>query len=231
MNDMSGVYAKVWAEIVALFGWDAGSLSPDQSLRLDCAVALRLALDDLQGRIVRGESIDVAKMLTAADALSRLLPAAALAAPPPASNAPDPRQIMLETYMGMRKRGEIADPTSTFEGRMAEIERLKARIAELESALAVSGGSTVQNRTVADNVVALRPSPTGPSGLVPSPPPAPPKPVVPAPTGLLTDAVDEPWRPFVGGGGPGYDLLERSSDMSNPDNATYRGRTRQEKST
>jgi hypothetical protein len=31
-----------------------------------------LALDDLQGRIVRGESIDVAKMLTASEALAKL---------------------------------------------------------------------------------------------------------------------------------------------------------------
>src|ERR1700686_854839 len=75
-------YVKARAEIVALFGWNADSLSPDQTLRIDCAVALRLALDDLQGRIVRGESADVARMLTASEALSRLLPPSVLATPP-----------------------------------------------------------------------------------------------------------------------------------------------------
>jgi hypothetical protein len=78
------VYAKARAEIIALFGWDADSLLPDQMLRLDCAVALRLALDDLQGRVVRGESIDMTRMLTASEALARLLPPAVLATPPSA---------------------------------------------------------------------------------------------------------------------------------------------------
>jgi hypothetical protein len=137
MSAMSDVYSKARREIIALFRWDADKLSPDQTLRLDCAVALRLALDDLQGRVVRGESIDVAKMLTAADALSRLLPPAALAAPPEDANAPDPRTVMWETYLGMRRRGECADPTSTYEGRMAEIERLQAEIAALRA-----GGAT-----------------------------------------------------------------------------------------
>jgi hypothetical protein len=98
------IYAKARSEVLALFGWNADSLSPDQMLRLDCAVALRLALDDLQGRVVRGESVDMTRMLTASEALSRLLPPAALASPLPA-NSPDPREIMLRTYLEMRRRG------------------------------------------------------------------------------------------------------------------------------
>jgi hypothetical protein len=82
MSITPSVYTKARAEIIALFGWNADSLSPDQTLRIDCACALRLALDDLQGRIVRGESADVARMLTASEALSRLLPPAVLATPP-----------------------------------------------------------------------------------------------------------------------------------------------------
>jgi hypothetical protein len=82
MTITPNLYAKARAEIIALFGWNADSLSPDQTLRLDCAVVLRLALDDLQGRICRGESIDVARMLTASEALARLLPPAVLATPP-----------------------------------------------------------------------------------------------------------------------------------------------------
>jgi hypothetical protein len=82
MSITPSLYAKARSEIIALFGWNADGLSPDQTLRIDCAVALRLALDDLQGRIVRGESADVARMLTASEALSRLLPPAVLAAPP-----------------------------------------------------------------------------------------------------------------------------------------------------
>src|SRR3984893_4297274 len=82
MSITPGGYAKARSEIIALFGWKADNLSPDQTLRLDCAVALRLALDDLQGRIVRGESADVSRMLTASEALARLLPPTVLAVPP-----------------------------------------------------------------------------------------------------------------------------------------------------
>ena len=90
MSITSSLYAKARSEIIALFGWSADDLSPDQVLRVDCAVALRLALDDLQGRIVRGESADVARMLTASEALARLLPPAVLSTPP-AEEHGDPR--------------------------------------------------------------------------------------------------------------------------------------------
>src|ERR1700730_11445280 len=102
------VYAKVRGEIIDLFGWNADSLSPDQTLRVDCAVALRLAVDDLQGRIVRGESADVARMLTASEALARLLPPAVLATPPSEeTHLQDPREVMFKIYMEMRERGEV----------------------------------------------------------------------------------------------------------------------------
>jgi hypothetical protein len=123
-------YVKARAEIVALFGWSADSLSPDQTLRLDCAVALRLALDDLQGRIVRGESADVARMLTASEALARLLPPAVLASPP-AEEHGDPRQVMLKIYMEMRKRGEVP-PEGWHQHRINELE---AEITRLRGAV------------------------------------------------------------------------------------------------
>jgi hypothetical protein len=136
MSITPGVFAKARAEIIALFGWNADSLSPDQTLRIDCAVALRLALDDLQGRIVRGESADVSRMLTASEALARLLPPTVLATPP-AEQHGDPRQAMWEIYKTMRERGEIGlkalapdeGPLQTkINEQAAEIERLKALI-------------------------------------------------------------------------------------------------------
>jgi hypothetical protein len=136
MSITPSVYGKARAEIIALFGWSADSLSPDQTLRVDCAVALRLALDDLQGRVVRGESADVARMLTASEALARLLPPTVLATPP-AEQHGDPRQVMWEIYKTMRERGELSLREIPDEGLMqakineqaAEIERLKAQLA------------------------------------------------------------------------------------------------------
>jgi len=136
MSITPAIYAKVRGEIVALFGWNAESLSPDQTLRVDCAVALRLALDDLQGRIVRGESADVSRMLTASEALARLLPPTVLATPP-SEPREDPRQVMWEIYKTMRERGELGlkalPPEGEHQHRIdeleAENERLKARLA------------------------------------------------------------------------------------------------------
>jgi hypothetical protein len=147
MSITPSVYAKARSEILGLFGWNADSLSPDQTLRIDCAVALRLALDDLQGRIVRGESADVSRMLTASEALARLLPPAVLASPP-AEEHGDPRQVMLKIYMEMRKRGEVP-PEGWHQHRINQLElentALKAQL--------VAGGLTPALPDVADRQV------------------------------------------------------------------------------
>src|ERR1700730_7036744 len=61
MTAAPNLYAKARSETAELLNFHLACPTPDQSLRLDCAVALRLALDDLQGRVVRGESIDVSR--------------------------------------------------------------------------------------------------------------------------------------------------------------------------
>jgi hypothetical protein len=126
MSITPSLYAKARSEIIALFGWGADGLSPDQTLRVDCAVALRLALDDLQGRIVRGESADVARMLTASEALARLLPPAVLSTPP-AEEHGDPREVMWRIYSEMRTRGEVP-PEGWHQHRINELEAVVATL-------------------------------------------------------------------------------------------------------
>jgi hypothetical protein len=180
------IYAKARSEIIALFRWDADILSPDQMLRLDCAVALRLALDDLQGRVIRGESIDMARMLTASEALARLLPPAVLASPPP-EHREDPREALLEMIMQMRERGEIAD--------RAEEPTLRERIVALEVALAAKDAELAALRAGAPSPG----SPPAPAGgnVVPLPRGAPawaaPAPAAPA---YDYDANTE-WKSYV----------------------------------
>ena len=126
----AAAYAKARSEIATLFGWNAGVLSPDQVLRLDCAVALRLALDDLQGRLIRGEPIDMNRMLTASEALAKLLPPAVLAAPPPEMRS-DPRAALLEMILQMRERDGVPDEgttQATIDEQAAEIEQLRAEL-------------------------------------------------------------------------------------------------------
>jgi hypothetical protein len=129
-GDLQSRYGKAQRETAELLGYDLACLTPDQSLRLDCAVALRLALDDLQGRIVRGESIDVNRMLTAAEALGRLLPPAVLSASPPAQRS-DPREALLRMYLEMRERGEIGE--GSYDGAMKRIAELEAENERLRS--------------------------------------------------------------------------------------------------
>jgi hypothetical protein len=73
----------------------------------------------------------VARMLTASEALARLLPTAVLASPPPEPRE-DPRRVMWEIYKTMRERGEIslkAAPQDEVATLKAENERLRARLA------------------------------------------------------------------------------------------------------
>jgi hypothetical protein len=184
------VYQQARAETAAMLGYDLASLTAEQATRLDVAAALRLAVDDQSGKLARGETTDVTKLLSASEALARLLPP--LREPPPA-NRVDPRKIMLDTYMAMRRRGELADPTSTYEGMKAEVERLQAENEQLKAQLAERYAASVPPPP--DNVVKL--SPRGDNS---SPPPAKSTPPAPATGGLLTDDTPEPWRPFVGGG-------------------------------
>ena len=144
MSVTATVYAKARSEIIALFRWDADILSPDQMLRLDCAVALRLALDDLQGRVIRGESIDMNRMLTASEALARLLPPAVLASPPP-EHREDPRKALLEIILRMKERGEIGDRADEPSLR-EEIAALRTENETLRRAARAAGAPPVTPR-------------------------------------------------------------------------------------
>jgi hypothetical protein len=178
------VYAKARAEVIALFGWAADCLTPDQTLRLDCAVALRLALDDLQGRVIRGEAIDMNRMLTASEALSRLLPSAVLAAPPPEAERTDPREKLWQMYMTMRQRGGVSVYGSEFDAVRATAIELAE---EVEAAKDAQAGSLVP---LPPNVPASKNAP------VAAPEPQP-QPKVDLRAGFSTSSDPEPWRDFI----------------------------------
>jgi hypothetical protein len=188
-------YLAARRESCRLLGLNADDLMPHEMIRADLATVLRLWLDGSQSALLAGGNADPVKLLSVVEALTKLVPETEHK-----SRGEDPREIMWQTYLGMRRRGELADPMSTFEGARAEVERLRARVAELEAGAAMP-------------VEGAPPAPAAPApggNVVPmSRPPssAPPKPVPPSPAaasavlGDLVAVVDpspqEPWREFI----------------------------------
>jgi hypothetical protein len=133
MTDAPTFYARARAETLALLGWTpTDNLSADQVMRLEVCTSLRLAVDDMNGKLARGEQTDVTKLLAAADALARYLPPPR-DPPPPRREGDDPRQIMWETYLGMRRRGELGDRAAEPSLR-AQIDQLRAENESLRAA-------------------------------------------------------------------------------------------------
>jgi hypothetical protein len=163
------------AEAAILLGIDIDHLSAADGLRVDMVSALRLVIDAEQATVLSGGSADLAKLNIAVQSLIALLPGKALPEPAPAEGGKDdPREIMLQTYLEMRRRGEFADPLSTRDGCLAEIEKLRARVAELEAAAgpAPAGDAPPPAAPAApSNVVPLSRPPAAPAAQpVPQPP-------------------------------------------------------------
>jgi hypothetical protein len=155
MSVTAAGYAKARSEITALFGWDASAMSPEQVLRVDCATALRLGLDMMQGRLIRGETVDMVKMLTASEALAKLLPSTVLSAPP-AEHREDPRKALLEIILRMKERGEIGDRADEPSLR-EQVATLEAENARLRAAARAAAAPAVEAAPAAPaaNVVPL----------------------------------------------------------------------------
>jgi hypothetical protein len=198
--------AQARREAAVLLGVDIDRLSPADSLRVDMISSLRLVIDHEQGNVLSGNSADLGKLNIAVASLIALLPGKALPEPAPVEGGPsDPRTIMVETYMAMRKRGEFADALSTRDGCLAEIEKLRAEIAALKAGgvpapdepgasadasgdtANASKGSAAAVEHTSDNVVPLSRLPSDGSkvrsGPLKDPPqPAPPQPAAAAST-------------------------------------------------
>jgi hypothetical protein len=71
------LYRRLRAESAQLLGLDPASLTTAQGLRVDLVASLRLALDTFTAQQLRGEPVDVGKMLSCAESLERLLPRSA----------------------------------------------------------------------------------------------------------------------------------------------------------
>jgi hypothetical protein len=194
MSGVRTVYQRARIETAKLLGYgdDLETLTPEQSTRLDIACALRIALDDQAAKLLRGETSDVAKLLSASEALGRILPPTVLASPPPPTNRVDPREIMLQTYLAMRHR---AVPAISEHGRL--VDSLRASLIGLAEEIEAARADLVAPETSgaqapAGNVVKL--SPRSPVRAVPA---APPKPAPPQATPAYDYNTQSSWRDYV----------------------------------
>jgi hypothetical protein len=189
-------YLEARRESCRLLGLNADDLTPHEMIRADLLTVLRLWLDGSQSALLSGGTADPTKILAVADVLGKLVPE-----PEHKSRGKDPRDYMWRTYSEMRRRGEIGN--AVVEAR--EVDRLRARVAELEAQLAERSDVPVEPAPApaGDNVVKLRHATSDRAERSAPPEPAPPPPAAAsAPVaGELVMVVDaspqEPWRDYV----------------------------------
>jgi hypothetical protein len=72
MNDDAEIFASLRASTIRLLGYDdIEHLTAAQEIRISRAITLRLTIDDLQARQLRGERIDVSAFVEASESLER----------------------------------------------------------------------------------------------------------------------------------------------------------------
>jgi hypothetical protein len=162
-------------EAALLLRLDPSNLSASDALRCDLIATLRLSIDSAQADALDGRAADLGRLIVATESLVKLLPSE----PPQPVNRIDPRKIMLETYLGMRRRGEIAGPEYSRDAALKRIAELEAEVAALKAAGAPAPEEPSATPPAAShassNVVPLpRSASTGAPGApaAPAPPPA-----------------------------------------------------------
>jgi hypothetical protein len=76
-------YERLKIETAAMLNLDVDSASLLENLQVDLVSLLRLQVDDLQGRAMNGEQVDLNRLSTALTMLQKLLPVNSLTAPAP----------------------------------------------------------------------------------------------------------------------------------------------------
>jgi hypothetical protein len=148
--DPAQTYERLRAETAEMLKLDAANLSLVEGLQLDLVSLLRLEVDGLQGAVLAGEQVDLARLSTALAMLQKLLPtqlapAAAAERDDFAGAREELRQLFARRFEALsrrRVREEIelaADPAKARAKAHAEFEE------RLAAALEKHGGNTIPN--------------------------------------------------------------------------------------
>jgi hypothetical protein len=127
--------AKRRAEAAALLNLDADNMSPADVLRVDLVSTLRSVIDDEQAKSAASSSADLARLITAVDALAKMLPARTLEEQPSRITGESARQKLLEVVLAViaAEDAEAAARASEMETIASEMERDPAVLRRLES--------------------------------------------------------------------------------------------------
>lgn len=112
--DPAIVYERLKRETAAMLNLDVDSSSLLENLQVDLVSLLRLQIDDLQGKVLNGEQVDLARLSAALTMLRQLLPEKALVSSPPAADTgPDHEaafrqiEVQLDNLLEQRRRKEV----------------------------------------------------------------------------------------------------------------------------
>jgi hypothetical protein len=126
------LYGRLRAETIELLGFNADTLTAVQSVKVDLVASLRLALDHFVGQQLAGERIDTAKLLSAAEALERLLSRSA------APEVHESRSARTKLAALLDAQAEVIDDDKT-----EKIATLEAEVAELRTLVMVLSSNIV----------------------------------------------------------------------------------------
>jgi hypothetical protein len=180
----SEFYDQARRDAVAVCGFsNLQQLTPAQSVKVDLVLSLRLAIDELQSRLVAGvEKVDVNRLIGACDALVQLLPAGQENLTPPRSDDDDDALQKLEEILASIREANAFEEAREIDVLRAEVERITHENERLRAAAAQPA-----------------PAPAPQSQLLAS---SDPRRVVPLRSeGFRASEGRESWRPYVGSDG------------------------------
>jgi hypothetical protein len=175
--DIRKMSQKLRSQTCALLGLDPNALSLAQQLRVNRASALRLQIDDLEAAQLRGQSIDINKLVEASEALERLV-----GGNPEAAARPD--------FSGAKELAQL------FAQRAAAVER-RERV-EL-TRLAAENARLLEENTRLTAKLNAAPQPAPPNNVVPIDGTARANATRPPERYLRDGQPREPWRDYVEG--------------------------------
>jgi hypothetical protein len=191
--------AKARAEACEIFKLDPAALSAADELRVGMFATLRLAIDTESAKAATASGVDLGKLNTATELMTKMLPTA-LSPPEPKRFTGDPAKRLAEIVVGAIR---ATDPSGKLVPLETELDRLRRENQQLRAALGTPAPTQRLLPAPIDKPLPDAAANAAPNAANASPPEP------PAPQTLNRNPTDvvilhdgdrhEPWRDYVGG--------------------------------